>query len=185
MDNPGQSPDEIFDVYTEDGLPVGTARRADVHARGLWHRSAQIWIVRSDRSLLLQKRSSYKDVFPDCWDVSCAGHVDAGEEPLAAAVRELCEELGLSISPERLQPLFTLRKSFTFGALQDNEINHVFLLRLEDAEIPAPAPGEISELRWIDAAALPGVAEEDPDHFVPHGIHYQMASRSICQLIIT
>jgi isopentenyl-diphosphate Delta-isomerase len=185
MENAGQSPDEIFDVYTEEGLLAGTARRADVHAQGLWHRSAQIWIARPDRSLLLQKRSSFKDVFPNCWDVSCAGHINAGEEPLAAAVRELQEELGLNIAPERLAPLFTLRKSFTFGSLQDNEINHVFMLQLDDAEVPVPEPSEISELRWIEAATLPAIAAEEPSLFVPHGVHYQMASRAICQSIIT
>ena len=45
--------------------------------------------------LLLQKRSHDKDSFPDCYDISSAGHVPAGSSVLDSAIRELSEELGI------------------------------------------------------------------------------------------
>jgi predicted NUDIX family NTP pyrophosphohydrolase len=38
------------------------------------------------------------------------GLVDPGEEPLAAALREFREETALSVSPERIHPLGTIRQ---------------------------------------------------------------------------
>lgn len=39
-----------------------------------------------------------KDMSPGLWDSSCAGHLDCGEDYDAAAVRELKEELGLTLT---------------------------------------------------------------------------------------
>jgi isopentenyldiphosphate isomerase len=42
------------------------------------NRAAHIWLVDNQGGLLLQRRSEFKDTFPDRWDVSVGGHVDAG-----------------------------------------------------------------------------------------------------------
>lgn len=49
--------------------------------------------------ILLQKRAACKDSFPSCWDVSCAGHLSAGETGPAAAEAELMEELSIKRPP--------------------------------------------------------------------------------------
>lgn len=43
-----------------------------------------------------------KDSFPGCYDTSSAGHIQAGDEPLPSAVRELSEELGIEAQEEDL-----------------------------------------------------------------------------------
>lgn len=48
--------------------------------------------------MLLQKRSSIKDSWPDYWDISCAGHIESGHNAIDTAIRELNEELGLVIT---------------------------------------------------------------------------------------
>jgi isopentenyl-diphosphate delta-isomerase type 1 len=95
--------EEYFDVVNERDEPVGRALRAEVHARGLWHRAVHILVFDSAGRLFLQKRSMKKDMSPGLWDSSCAGHVDAGEEYDTAARRELGEELGIHLPepPER------------------------------------------------------------------------------------
>ena len=81
-----------------------------VHEDGSLHPTVHTWIVRSnDKSgydLLLQKRSECKDSNPGCWDISSAGHVEAGHGYLESAIRELKEELGIDAlrsSSERLE----------------------------------------------------------------------------------
>ena len=52
--------------------------------------------------LLLQQRSLNKDVQPGKWDTSVAGHIDIGETPVEAALREALEEVGV----KGITPLF-------------------------------------------------------------------------------
>ncbi len=93
-DFPGQ--DELYDVVDENGQVIGQATRAQVHADpGLIHRAVHVLLFRSDGRLLMQKRVKTKDVEPGKWDTSVGGHVDAGEDYLTAAKREMKEELGI------------------------------------------------------------------------------------------
>jgi isopentenyldiphosphate isomerase len=98
----GQSPDEVFDVVDERDVVVGREFRREIHRRGLLHRAIHIFWLRGDGRLCLQRRSYAKDHCPGLLSSSCAGHVDAGEDYLAAAVRELREELGFDVSPDAL-----------------------------------------------------------------------------------
>ena len=92
--------DEEYDVVDEAGRVIGRATRREVHADPrLIHRAVHVLIFRSDGRLLMQKRVPAKDVEPGKWDTSVGGPVDAGEDWLAAAHRELSEELGLAGIP--------------------------------------------------------------------------------------
>lgn len=99
-------PLELFDICDLDGTPTGkTTERSVAHTLGTVHRTAHTWVVRhTDHGweLLLQKRSIRKDSFPGCYDTSSAGHIQAGDEPLPSAIRELLEELGIEAGKEDL-----------------------------------------------------------------------------------
>ena len=89
---------ELLDIRDETGEITGRVReRGMVHMDGDTHGTAHIWIVREREDgtydLLLQKRASCKDAYPGCYDISAAGHVQAGEDFLPTALRELEEEL--------------------------------------------------------------------------------------------
>jgi isopentenyldiphosphate isomerase len=91
--------EEMFDIYNAQMERVGTAGRSEVHAKGLWHQTFHCWILKQTESsplLLLQLRHPDKDTFPNLLDVSCAGHLLAGEN-VVDGVRELREELGLEV----------------------------------------------------------------------------------------
>ena len=69
------------------------------------HRAVHILIFSPAGEVFLQKRSEWKDRHPLAWDSSAAGHVGAGEDYDTAAVRELKEELGITIALERVAKL--------------------------------------------------------------------------------
>ena len=96
-----QDPNEIFDIVDADDRVVGQATRAEVHARKLFHRAVHILIFTPGGTLILQRRSLAKDTCPGLLSSSCAGHVDAGESYGFAALRELEEELGISVQAEK------------------------------------------------------------------------------------
>ena len=112
--------EEIFDIIDTQGNPTGeTVTREKAYAEGIPHRTAHIWIIREKygrTEVLLQKRSMNKDSFPGKFDTSSAGHIQAGDEPLESALRELGEELGIQATPEQLvfaeHSRFRLQKNF-------------------------------------------------------------------------
>jgi 16S rRNA (adenine1518-N6/adenine1519-N6)-dimethyltransferase len=93
---------EIFDVVDEQDRPIGRATRHEVHAQHLRHRAVHILVFNGRGDLFLQKRSRWKDKHPGQWDSSAAGHVNAGHEYAATAVRELEEEIGVSAPVEEI-----------------------------------------------------------------------------------
>lgn len=90
---------ERFDVVDENDQVVGSEFRDVIHVNNLRHRAAHMLLFNASGELYLQKRSIWKDRNPARWDSSAAGHVDAGEDYLTAARRELQEELGIEAPP--------------------------------------------------------------------------------------
>jgi len=153
------NPDELFDVVDLDDRVIGRAFRREVHARKLLHRAIHVLIYNSNGHLFLQRRSPGKDTFPGCWDSSCSGHVDAGEDYPGAARRELGEELGWHDTRLPLRPLLKLHASPETGY----EFIQIFLL----GPLSGPFdlnPEEITEGRWIVPAELDILIDEYPDH---------------------
>ena len=150
--------------------------KADVHRDGDWHRAAHVWVVTSDRRVMLQRRSPDKENYPDLWDVSCAGHLSAGETSVEAAVREAVEELGLAIDPDELQWLGELRESLVLngGAYLDNEVHDIFLLRRDvDPASLTLQREEVAEVKLVPIASL----RERDETFVPHDEEYELVLR--------
>ena len=141
--------DELLDILDESGRPTGeVVAKSEAHRLGLWHRCFHCWICGSDPGgsyLLLQRRAGTKDTWPGYLDVTAAGHLAAGEETLDG-LREVEEELGLRIVPERLVPLGTRRVEQEIPGGYDRELHDVFLvfdatpledLRLQKEEVEA------------------------------------------------
>lgn len=91
-----QQRSELFDVVDENDTVVSTMQRHLVHQKKLRHRAVHLLIFNKKGELFLQKRSLWKETNPGLWCSSVAGHVDAGEDYLVAAHREMKEELGIS-----------------------------------------------------------------------------------------
>ena len=104
---------ERFDVVDENDQVVRSEFRDVIHVNNLRHRAAHMLLFNASGELYLQKRSIWKDRNPARWDSSAAGHVDAGEDYLTAARRELHEELGIE-APE-LTSIGRLTPSETTG----------------------------------------------------------------------
>jgi 16S rRNA (adenine1518-N6/adenine1519-N6)-dimethyltransferase len=96
---------ERFPVVDEEDQLLGDAPRGEVHGNNLRHRAVHILIFNSLGELFLQKRSPWKDRHPLLWDSSAAGHVEAGEEYDATAIREVEEELGVAAELTRVAKL--------------------------------------------------------------------------------
>lgn len=107
------SADELWDVYDEHRVLTGrTHRRGDPMPEGDYHLSVDVWQQNSKGEFLLTKRSPNKG-FPNLWECT-GGSALAGDDSLTAAVREVQEETGLTVSPETGRLMLTQRRTSDF-----------------------------------------------------------------------
>ena len=96
---------EWFPIVLPSGMGVGRSTREYCHsgAKPL-HPVIHIHIIDRFSRIYLQKRSMRKDIQPGKWDTAVGGHVDLGESVEQALVREIREELGITLEaiPSRI-----------------------------------------------------------------------------------
>lgn len=156
---------EMLDIVNEADEVVAQATREAVHAGNHLHRATHMLLQNSQGQVFVQLRSLSKDMNPGLWDTSAAGHVDAGESYLDCAVRELHEELGVSVQAEQLQEFMQVAPSPNNGF----EFVRVYLVR-SDAAITLEA-NEIDDGRWMSIAELENWLAEAPGDFTPDFRH--------------
>lgn len=125
--------DERVDILDEQGKPTGeSCLKSEAHRNGLLHPTIHVWLYTPDGRVLIQQRGENKASHPLLWDVSVAGHVSAGEEVITAAIREVEEEVGLTISESNLEPLGTYKAIHKISEnFIDAELHHIFLCKLQ------------------------------------------------------
>lgn len=146
---------EIVDIYDENLQRIGSIPRDEAHATGAWHRSIHVWIVKPSGAgyVLFQKRGKDKKLFPNCLDITAAGHYRAGETA-REGVREVLEELGLPVDYSELIPLGVKMDVAKVGDTVNREFDDVFLLlkdlspkdyQLDPAEVEGLVQVEVDE----------------------------------------
>ncbi len=94
--------EELVDVIDDAGRTIRTVTRREVRRHRLAHRCVYALVFNRKGELFIHLRTSTKDVYPFHWDVCVGGVLAAGESFDAGARREIAEELGLNLDPERL-----------------------------------------------------------------------------------
>src|SRR5205814_9520658 len=97
--DPGE---ELVDVIDDGGRTIRIVTRREVRQHRLPHRCVYVLVFNRKGELFIHLRTSTKDVYPSHWDVCVGGVLAAGESFDAGARREIAEELGLNLDPERL-----------------------------------------------------------------------------------
>jgi len=102
--------DELWDVYDENRRLTGrTMRRGDPIAPGDRHLGVHVWLRNADGSYLITRRSPIKG-YSLLWECT-GGSALAGEDSLTAAIREVAEETGLTVTADQGERLY----AFTGG----------------------------------------------------------------------
>ena len=151
--------DEFLNLIDDRArITADSKPRTLVHRDGELHPTVHIWMIkRRDMGVfvLLQKRAHEKEINPDCYDVSAAGHVSQGEEFRHTALKEVREELGLDIDRSKLEFIGLKRSEYTKGDIHDNELVAVYICReninIEDLTLQS---SEVSEVCWAEIDEL-------------------------------
>jgi len=146
--------DELIDIVDANGKPTGKyALKSEAHKNGWYHNTIHLWLYTNKGEILLQQRSHKKAIYPLLWDVSVAGHIDAGETFEQAAIRETKEEIGLSLTEKELTKIGThLHKSeYNYGSIKDYEFHQIYIAKLViNLDELTAQEDEVEALKLID-----------------------------------
>lgn len=147
-------------------------------ANGALHGASHIWIWRKNADgaihVLLQKRSDTMLTWPGYLTCSAAGHIDHGESPLEAALRETSEEIGAAFRSEQLTLLFTHHFEKRISpAIFENEVQWVYGVNIHEDLRLHPQRSEVSKLIWMPLDEVKLLAHNKHiERLVPHGDEY-------------
>lgn len=139
---------ELIEIVDSEGRFTGQVMDKDeAHSKNLLHNEVAVLFINSKGQTLLQKRSANKRFDPNKWAL-CAGHVDAYESLVDAAIRETKEEIGLELRKEDLIPF--LEKEITKGKTNSHIMYFYYAkCNLEESEFVIQEE-ELSEVKWFD-----------------------------------
>ncbi len=168
--------EEYFDILDENGNQTNLIKkRTEVHRDGDWHKAVHIWIINENGDILLQRRASNKDIYPNMLDISCAGHLTTGDDSITGALRELKEELNLEIEPEELNYITTLKRSPKDKEFIDNEFDDLYLLRTtKKIEELTYQKEEISEIFFVPYKEFKKMIDNKQSDLVIYSDVYQI-----------
>lgn len=136
---------ELLTEVDEANKVIGPIPRGVAHQSGKYYRTIYVMVRDSQGRVLLQKRSATKDLYPNCLDLSVGGHVEWGSSYLETAVRELKEELGLTVDSQDLKFL----KEVLVTLPQSHEYFHVFEYWLKPGDKLVLATAEVADISWV------------------------------------
>lgn len=156
---------ELWQVYDSEGNAVSgrgePASGFDLD-HGLFMANAHVWLYRSGpsgRQVLLQKRAMHLTRRPGWLHASASGHVNVGEQPLDAAIRETQEELGLDLGPADLRFVFMMQ-----GGPRAESFNHVFVSETGPHTEFNVNKNEVDSIRWYDLSEFDNMTHEPESH---------------------
>lgn len=163
---------EYIDIFDVNNNPTGEIKEKDkAHEEGNFHRTAHVWIINDKKELLLQKRSASKKTHPNCWDISGAGHIRAGEDVIEGALRELKEELGVETKEENLK-FITMVKSTKNP--KNMEFQYVYLLKCNNkTDEYTFEDEEVSEVKYVYYEELENMVKNKVEGLLIHEEEYK------------
>lgn len=181
--------EEYIDIIDKEGKPTGKSTlKREIHNKGYYHNTAHIWFYNTDGEILLAQRAASKVIYPLLWDVSVAGHINAGETLKSGAVREIKEEIGLKISKDDLNKIgvFDSFQSYTNGII-DNEFHHTYIAELKvNINKLIPQKEEVQALKLVRMCDFLELLENSKhnNHFVAcNSKYYHKVAKAILKKI--
>ncbi len=170
MSSPDADVEDVVVLVADDGTPVGTAPRLEVHGQDTpLHLAFSTYLYDELGRLLVTRRALDKRTWPGVWSNSSCGHLRPGESAEEAVVRRVTEELGAT--PRDLVevlPDFRYR-AVDAGGVVENELCPVLIGRVDTREL-RPDRAEIAEWSWVDWDEIVRTATTTPALLSPWAV---------------
>lgn len=154
---------ELWDVLDDRRQKTGKLhRRGDRLGAGEYHLTVHACIFNSKGEMLIQKRQPFKEGWSGMWDITVGGSALAGEDSRTAVMRELKEEIGLSVDLTATRPYLSVQ--FPEG------FDDVYLINLDvDPDTLMLQYEEVEAVRYASEAEI--FEMMDAGTFIPYQRH--------------
>ena len=150
---------EYADVYDAQERKTGRIVPKDTPlSEGEYVMSVGIWIRNKEGQIFATRRSLTKRFMPGKWE-NTGGHVQAGETPVEAVIRELKEETGIDVTADQIVYLGEATREAhgigkNYGVTMDVNLEDLFF-----------SDGEVMDARWLSREEFERM--RDNEEFAP------------------
>ena len=143
---------ELWDVYTKERKKTGNTCIRGEQGNLLedeFHLWVMVWIKNPKTGkYLVSQRSADKDTDPLKWE-TVTGHAVSGDTSLDAALREVFEEVGIKLQPEKATILAT-KVALTYDGCRHNWIRDSYYFETtEESDLQKATTKEVVQTRWL------------------------------------
>lgn len=151
---------EYWDIYDIERNKIGkTIERGNKLKDSEYHLVVHVCIFNSNGEMLIQQRQTFKDGYPNMWDLTCGGSAIKDETSQMAISRELFEELGINIDLSNVRPKFTINF--------DKGFDDIYLINKEiDLEKLKLQYEEVQAIKWATKEEIVSMIKEGK--FIPY-----------------
>ncbi|GAB3807601.1 hypothetical protein GCM10028798_32440 [Humibacter antri] len=121
--------------------------------------AAYLYLRRGDEVLLqLRQNTGFMD---GMWAAAAAGHLEPGETPAAAAIREAREELGITVHPQNLIPVTAMQRTDGTSTPREQRLDWFFAATEWTGRPRVLEPAKCAGIGWFPLT-------EQPENTPPH-----------------
>lgn len=165
QDRRSVQPLEYVEVVDRRNRPLAVLPLNETHRQSLLHRAVLVLVFNAENKVYLQKRSKSKLVYPGRWDLSATGHVQRGESCEDAALREVYEELGLTLTRLKLKQELPASSETGFEFITLYTAGRV-------TETPRPNPDELEDGHFFDRDEVDLLVEQFREQLTPGLVYF-------------
>lgn len=141
---------EMWDIYDKSGNMTGKImEKGSLIGEDEYHLAMEAWIVNKEGRILIQQRSNQCEILPDIWGHT-TGRMLSGENSMAGCIREIKEELGMTVSAEEIHFIRRIIREDGYHIIWD-----IYLVEtgIAISEIRIDEQ-EVAQVRWVTAEEL-------------------------------
>ncbi|MGF1693028.1 isopentenyl-diphosphate Delta-isomerase [Photobacterium kagoshimensis] len=154
-------------LVTPAGEPIGLQEKMQAHYDGQLHLAFSVLLYRDgqeEREYLLHQRALGKYHSGGLWTNTCCSHPRQGESFIAAAIRRLDEEMGITdFIPLQDIATFLYRAELDNGLIE-HELDHVLIANCGPVNIN-PSEDEVMAYHWWPESELVTALADKPANF--------------------
>lgn len=139
---------EIWDLYDKNRNIIGEHIRGEALPDNGYHLIVHVWIKNSKGQYLIAQRAADRKSFPLFWECP-GGAVLQGETSLQGALREVKEEVGIDLSPDKGKIVFSNVRGIIDGR-KFNDIMDVWLFEYDgEGSLEKATTKEVAQIKWL------------------------------------